>query len=191
LRFETKNCLRILFNTNEFVIESMNKLGIWGIAIAFAFVLGTIFSTDIATAVKPVTEVFVTNTDPIPVTGIVSSAPTQASALKVDSVGLWTPDGCTEGQAGGGLAITWFGESPADQFSARWYDGWITQVEVTETDFEAKGIYFNVKPSCVLGSRELPKVITITGECGEGVPIEITTEGGTDVSGLGNVACVP
>jgi len=44
-----------------------------GIAVAFAFVLGTVFSTDIATATKPVTEVFLTNTEPIPVTGISSS----------------------------------------------------------------------------------------------------------------------
>ena len=55
----------------------MNKLGIWGIAIAFAFALalGTMFSADIATAVKPVTEVFVTNTDPIPVTVDLESNP--------------------------------------------------------------------------------------------------------------------
>ena len=55
----------------------MNKLGIWGIAIAFvfAFTLGTVFSTDIATATKPVTEVFVTNTDPIPVTVELESNP--------------------------------------------------------------------------------------------------------------------
>jgi len=36
------------------------------IALVFAFTLGTIFSADIATALKPATEVIVTNTDPIP-----------------------------------------------------------------------------------------------------------------------------
>ena len=50
----------------------MNKI-IPVIAIVFAFTLGTIFSADIATALKPATEVFVTNTEPILVTGISSS----------------------------------------------------------------------------------------------------------------------
>ena len=52
----------------------MNKI-IAVIAIVFAFTLGTIFSADIATALKPATEVFVTNTEPIAVTGLVSSNP--------------------------------------------------------------------------------------------------------------------
>ena len=52
----------------------MNKI-IAVIAIVFAFTLGTIFSADIATAVKPVTEVFVTNTEPIEVTGSLTSNP--------------------------------------------------------------------------------------------------------------------
>jgi len=52
----------------------MNKI-IAVIAIVFAFTLGTVFSADIATAVKPVTEVLVTNTEPIPVTGSISSNP--------------------------------------------------------------------------------------------------------------------
>ncbi len=43
------------------------------IALAFAFTLGTVFSVDIATALKPATEVLVTNTEPIPVIGISSS----------------------------------------------------------------------------------------------------------------------
>ncbi len=43
------------------------------IAIVFAFTLGTIFSADIATAVKPATEVIVTNDAPIAVTGTESS----------------------------------------------------------------------------------------------------------------------
>jgi len=43
------------------------------IGIVGAFIIGTVFSVDIATAVKPATEVLVTNTDPIPVTGISSS----------------------------------------------------------------------------------------------------------------------
>jgi len=52
----------------------MNKI-IAVIAIVFAFTLGTIFSADIATALKPATEVFVTNdaTNPIPITGSISS----------------------------------------------------------------------------------------------------------------------
>jgi hypothetical protein len=45
------------------------------IAIVFAFTLGTVFSADIATAVKPATEVFVTNTEPIEVTGSITSDP--------------------------------------------------------------------------------------------------------------------
>jgi len=45
------------------------------IAIVFAFTLGTVFSADIATAAKPVTEVFVTNTEPIEVTGSLSADP--------------------------------------------------------------------------------------------------------------------
>ena len=52
----------------------MNKI-IPVIAIVFAFTLGTVFSADIATAVKPVTEVFVTNTEPIEVTGSLSADP--------------------------------------------------------------------------------------------------------------------
>ena len=52
----------------------MNKI-ISVIAIVFAFTLGTIFSADIATAVKPVTEVLVTNTEPIEVTGSLTSNP--------------------------------------------------------------------------------------------------------------------
>jgi len=52
----------------------MNKI-IPVIAIVFAFTLGTVFSADIATAVKPVTEVFVTNTEPIVVTGSLTSNP--------------------------------------------------------------------------------------------------------------------
>ena len=52
----------------------MNKI-IAVMAIVFAFTLGTIFSADIATAVKPVTEVLITNTEPIPVTGSISSNP--------------------------------------------------------------------------------------------------------------------
>ena len=52
----------------------MNKI-IPVIAIVFAFTLGTIFSADIATAAKPVTEVLVTNTEPIEVTGSLTSNP--------------------------------------------------------------------------------------------------------------------
>jgi len=63
----------------------MNKI-IPVIAIVFAFTLGTIFSADIATALKPATEVIVTNTDPIPVTGIVSSDP----ACPAENVQHWT-----------------------------------------------------------------------------------------------------
>jgi len=62
----------------------MNKI-IPVIAIVFAFTLGTIFSADIATALKPATEVIVTNTDPIPVTGIVSSDP----ACPAENVQHW------------------------------------------------------------------------------------------------------
>ena len=62
----------------------MNKLGIWAIAIAFAFALGTVFSADIATATKPVTEVFLTNTEPIPVTASPSSHP----AVQFDVAGV-------------------------------------------------------------------------------------------------------
>jgi len=52
----------------------MNKT-IVVLAIAGAFVIGTLFSEDLATAAKPVTDVFVTNIDPIPVTGIVAVCP--------------------------------------------------------------------------------------------------------------------
>jgi len=62
----------------------MNKI-IPVIAIVFAFTLGTIFSADIATAVKPVTEVLVTNTEPIPVTGSISSDP----ACPAENVQHW------------------------------------------------------------------------------------------------------
>ena len=62
----------------------MNKI-IVVIAIVFAFTLGTVFSADIATALKPATEVIVTNTDPIPVTGIVSSDP----ACPAENVQHW------------------------------------------------------------------------------------------------------
>ena len=64
----------------------MNKLGIWAIAIAFAFALGIMFSADIATAAKPITEVFVTNTDPIPVTGDLESNP----VCPAENVQHWT-----------------------------------------------------------------------------------------------------
>ncbi len=45
----------------------MNK-GIWAIIVAAAFVGGTVFSADLASAAKPITEVFVTNeaTNPVP-----------------------------------------------------------------------------------------------------------------------------
>jgi len=64
----------------------MNKI-IAVIAIVFAFTLGTVFSADIATAVKPVTEVFVTNdaTNPIPITGSISSNP----ACPAENVQHW------------------------------------------------------------------------------------------------------
>ena len=52
----------------------MNK-GIWGIIVAAAFVGGTVFSADLASAAKPITEVFVTNesSKPVRVTGSVNS----------------------------------------------------------------------------------------------------------------------
>jgi len=62
----------------------MNKI-IAVIAIVFAFTLGTVFSADIATAVKPVTEVLVTNTEPIPVTGTISSDP----ACPAENIQYW------------------------------------------------------------------------------------------------------
>jgi len=62
----------------------MNKI-IVVIAIVFAFTLGTIFSADIATALKPATEVLVTNTEPIPVTGSISSDP----ACPTENVQHW------------------------------------------------------------------------------------------------------
>ena len=62
----------------------MNKI-IPVIAIVFAFTLGTIFSADIATAVKPVTEVLVTNTEPIEVTGSLTSNP----ACPAENVQHW------------------------------------------------------------------------------------------------------
>ncbi len=64
----------------------MNKLGIWAIVVAFAFALGTVFSADIATAVKPVTDVLITNTEPIPVTGSISSKP----VCQAENIHHWT-----------------------------------------------------------------------------------------------------
>jgi len=160
----------------------MNKI-IVVIAIVFAFTLGTIFSADIATAVKPVTEVLVTNTEPISVTGIVSST-TQPVAMGIG--GIMKLDGCTSID---GLGVQWFGTSPAPFNSG--FNGWVTQVEMTETSFVAKGFYDALIPGCAIGSRDLPHVFTFTGDCGEGVIIDITTDGGTSGTITGNVACVP
>ncbi len=55
------------------------------IALVFAFTLGTIFSADIATAVKPPDEVIVVNTEPIAVTGNISSDP----ACPAENVQHW------------------------------------------------------------------------------------------------------
>jgi len=64
----------------------MNKI-IPVIAIVFAFTLGIVFSADLATAVKPATEVFVTNdnANPIPVTATISSNP----ACPAENVQHW------------------------------------------------------------------------------------------------------
>jgi len=62
----------------------MNKI-ITVTALVFAFTLGTVFSADIATALKPATEVLVTNTEPIPVTGSISSDP----ACPAENVQHW------------------------------------------------------------------------------------------------------
>jgi len=164
----------------------MNKLGIWAIAIAFAFTLGTVFSADIATAVKPVTEVFVTNTDPIPVTGIVSSP--QAPGLWVD--GKMRLNNCDELNPNS-LGFKWLGEPTAISGPIQ---GTITQVDVTETDFVAKGFYDRVQAGCIVDSREFPNLFTITGTCGIGANVDVTTEGGaTTIPGTfeGNVACIP
>jgi len=161
----------------------MNKLGIWAIAIAFAFVLGTVFSADIATATKPVTEVFLTNTDPIPVTGIVSS-PTQSTALGIS--GSMSLDGCTSIS---GINVNWLGVSPA-QFSSG-IQGWITHAEVTETSFVAEGLYNDINDrACASGSLELPGAFTFTGNCGEGVTIDVSSNGGPSGTIIGNAACV-
>jgi len=132
---------------------------------------------------KPPKEVIVANTDPIPVTGIVTS-PTQLSTLGIN--GIIILDGCTSLDA---FIVQWFGTSPV-QFAGG-LRGWITEADVTETSFVAKGIYDVIQPGCAVGSRELPHVFTLTGDCGEGVTIDVTTDGGASGIIIGNVACIP
>ncbi len=62
----------------------MNKL-ITTVVVIGAFSLGVFFSADIANAAKPITEVIVTNPEPIPVTGLVAS-----SGCPIDKVQHWT-----------------------------------------------------------------------------------------------------
>ena len=166
----------------------MKKI-IVAIAIVFAFTLGTVFSADIATAVKPVTEVLVTNTEPIPVTGIVASS-TQASTLVVEGSAI--PDGCTSAQTSGIISFSWVGLPTQFVTNNFGTTGKITQVEVTETSFVAEGYYKNTAPGCVSATNnDVPNEITITGGCGIGVPVEITTLGGHMASGTANVVCIP
>ena len=165
----------------------MNKLGIWAITIVFAFALGTVFSADIATATKPITEVFVKNTEPIPVTQIVSTS-THTPALFLEGIAF--PDGCQPGQTNGNIQISMAGGS-ANIGSANLRSNVVTDTELSETSFLIKGYTKLIIPDCVSGHLEVPSVFTITGDCGEGVTINITTEGGVSATGTADVLCLP
>ena len=58
-------------------------------------------------------------------------------------------------------------------------DRFIVQASITESSFTADGIYIVMGPGCALGSRELPEVFTLTGDCGEGAIVELTTDRGS------------
>jgi len=160
----------------------MNK-GIWAIAIVFAFALGTVFSADIATATKPITEVFLTNTEPIPVT----ASPSNHPAVQFDGTQVQISS-CNE------LNTSSFSVRTFDDGLVRYsgsIDGIVHSVVVTEDAFELEGIYTGIGQSCIDDLRNFPALFSVTGDCGLDSTVTIRTEGGVDVSFTANVACIP
>jgi len=171
----------------------MNKtIAILGIVGAFA--LGTMFSADIATAVKPVTEVLVTNTNPIPVTGIVSS-PTQTTGLAIVLLGTSQTLTCSGGSPITLRGATYFyddGDPASQEFLLeRSGDGadFITRIisaSITSTEFtlDTLTIRDQICPGAGVG------VGVITGSCGNSKTVTYTDDDGRTLSLLADVACV-
>jgi len=163
----------------------MNKI-IAVIAIVIAFTLGTVFSADIATAVKPITEVFVTNTDPIPVS-LDPESPSSHPAVQFEVTGVQISS-CDEFNTSGFTVITLI---DGFVFWSGSIDASIHSVVITEDAFELEGIYTTINQGCIDDLRNFPALISITGDCGLGSTVTVRTEGGVDVSFTGNVACIP
>jgi len=116
------------------------------------------------------------------------STPTQVSGLSIRANII--PDGCTPNETSGDIGIEWAG-SPTGFFSPYASGEQLIQVDVTETSFVARGYFRGPSIDCAGGTTDLPQGITITGGCGVGAAIEISTTGGATGSGTGNVVCIP
>jgi len=196
----------------------MNKLGIWGLAIAIvgAFVIGVLFSVDTVTALKPLTEVLIANTEPIPVTGIVS-APQSNSLLEqiLNAVQKNTSFGDGEQTLIKAHLLTGqvtcldnsqqniniqfnldkkvpssFGVFPISPYGIISGQGQIAFGLSTGTiignSFEVRGVV----DSDSLCAGFTPAVITLTGQCGPGSTVNFATDSGATGTATGNIACV-
>jgi len=192
----------------------MNKLGIWGIAIAAVLIIGSTtlafadedknFFKKIANQLKKIAEAIegldptvTVNVEPTPVDVNINSEATK-NVLRTTST-INPSINCPDGSSISGVsALSFTVDDFADYPISKVIGGggstllslFLYNVDIGENDFEITGTGEVAGNPSVCGFSGTPFTFSVTGQCSVNTPLEMTTSLGMSISSTGSAACL-
>jgi len=183
----------------------MNKLGIWAIAIAAAFVIGVFSANPVVDAAGGQGDSLIVealNQLTAAVQGIEPTVNVNSEAtknvLRVTSTinpAINCPDGSTiTGVSALSLTIDDFGDIPISKVigggGSTLLSLFLYNVDIDGNNFEVTGMGEVAGSPSTCGFSGTPFTFSITGQCSQNTPLDMTTSLGMTISSTGSAACL-